>query len=630
MNRTLLPKAGAFATACLSISLSLITLQTNAGQKSTEVRDPVSVNASSPRLGSGLIIKYKSAAALPKGLSSRFAGQNAASVGFLKASAAANKRGISLLFDKPLATGGYLLKQSAPLTAVQRRELIREIASDPAVEYVEPDGVRRHMFLPNDVDYPVQWHYQNGIAGIDMPSAWDLANGSSVRVAVVDSGSTSHPDLTPNLIGGYDFISNKLRANDGDGRDSNPTDSGDGVSASEAYWLCEQPYVGYGSSWHGTHVAGTVAALTNNGLGGAGVAFGSKVVPIRVLGKCGGDTSDIADAVIWAAGGTVAGAPANPYPAKVINLSLGGFEPCSATEQAAINIARGLGATIVVAAGNGYGNASDYSPGNCSGVITVAATDETGSKVASSNSGPLVGLGAPGDYVYSTSNSGNYAPESPTYEYWTGTSMAVPHVAGVAALVLQLNPAFTPDQVTARLKLGSSVFPGSCSNCGAGLLNAYGALVPPTFDAGTVFRFHDLKTGVHLFTATPGERDIILGALPWFLYERAAFKVQPQSGNASLPVYRFRNQENGAYFFTINEAEKNAVLQMPAFALEGVAWWARSPSSPGAGTIPLHRFRYTPSGSHFYSYSPNEVAHIRANLSHLYAYEGIAFYVWPL
>ena len=286
---------------------------------------------------------------------------------------------------------------------------------------------------------------------------------------------------------------------------------------------------------------GTVGAVTNNGVGVSGVAFGAKVVPIRVLGRCGGQVSDIAEAVIWAAGGSVAGVPANPYPAKVINVSLGGRDVCSATEQSAIDTVRGLGAVVVVSAGNDSDNTAYYSPAGCNGVITVAATNSSGAKASFSNFGSAVGLAAPGASILSTYNYGYWSPGLADYGYMGGTSMAAPHVSGVAALLLQLNPGFTPDQVAARLKLGSTPFAGACAACGAGILNAYGALVPPTFAAGTVFRFYNLNTGMHLFTGTTVERDAILGSLPAYQYERAAFKVQPSAGSGSLPVYRFRN-----------------------------------------------------------------------------------------
>ncbi len=627
-NRKGLFRSAWLLAASVSVGVACLISPAMAGEKSFDKKNTYRVGAVQART-SGLIIKYKSASATPKGLSAQYAGQNAASLGFANASAAANRHGVTLLFDRPLATGGYRLKHSAPLSPEKLKELIAEIAKDPAVEYVEVDSIRRRQGTPNDPYYSYQWHYLNNTGGINMPAAWDVANGTGVRVAVIDTGITSHPDLSSNIVGGYDFISDTWLSLDGNGRDADPSDPGDYASASENYWDCGEDYVAQPSSWHGTHVAGTVAALTNNGVGVSGVAFGSKVVPLRVLGKCGyGDTSDIADAIIWAAGGSVSGVPANPYPAKVLNLSLSGEGACSATEQSAINTARNLGAVVVVAAGNKSDDMTKYSPGNCNGVLAVAATTQTGERASFSNYGATVGLAASGEDIFSTLNDGYSSPGAATYGTMSGTSMAAPHVAGVAALVLSLNPSFTPDQVAGRIKQGTKVFPSSCSGCGAGLLNAYNALVPPTVDAGTVVRFYDLRTGVHLYTALMSERDYILGALPWFAYERGAFKVRTYAEAGTLPVYRFRNSRNGAYLFTLNEFEKNAVQNTPGFVLEGVAWWAKTSAS--AGMIPLHRFLYTPLGSHFYSYLPSEVAHIQANLSHLYKYEGIAFYVWPL
>lgn len=632
MNRNCFVRAAALLPALLALSMSFVAVTGHAQTKGSKPPRIFAKSATESPQVRGLIIKYRQGTTLTKSLPTHYAGQNAASLGFTKASEAANRQGISLLFDKTLATGGHLLRQSAKLPPAQLRQLIQEIARDPAVEYVEPDGIRRPMWTPSDPNYAWQWQLWStqALTSISMPAAWDLANGSGVRVAVVDSGATAHPDLAPNLIGGYDFLSDSWMANDGNGRDSDPSDPGDGVSASDSYWECGDDYTEYPSTWHGTHVTGIVSAAANNGLGITGVAYAAKVVPIRVLGRCGGQTSDIADAVIWAAGGSVPGVPANPYPARVINVSLGGKGACTATEQAAIDTARGLGALIVVSAGNDNGDVLNYAPAGCNGVLTVAASSDLSDKSYFSNFGATVGLTAPGTNIYSTYNYGYWGPGSAVYDYMNGTSMAAPHVAGVAALLLQLNPGFTADQVAGRLKLGTTAFSGPCPGCGAGHLNAYAALVPPSFAAGTVFRFHNLRTGMHLFTGTAAERDAILGGLPAYQYERAAFKVQPSAGSGSLPVYRFRNTNNGAYFFTINEAEKNQVLGMPWFVLEGVAWWARSPSSPGAGTIPLHRFRHVPTGSHFYSYSAAEVANIQSYLSQVYVYEGVAFYVWPL
>jgi subtilisin family serine protease len=196
-------------------------------------------------------------------------------------------------------------------------------------------------------------------------------------------------------VGGYDFISDAFVANDGDGRESNAQDPGDWNTAGQ----CPPDPGAYPSSWHGTHVAGTIAAVSNNGSGVAGVAFGARVLPLRVLGRCGGYTSDIADAIVWASGGSVSGVPANSNVAKVVNLSLGGAGACDTTTQNAINSARTRGTVIVVAAGNENQNASNSSPANCSGVIAVASVNRSGGRAYYSNFGSVVDVAAPGGDV---------------------------------------------------------------------------------------------------------------------------------------------------------------------------------------------------------------------------------------
>ncbi len=383
--------------------------------------------------------------------------------------------GRDLTFVRRLATGGVLFDTGAPLGAAASRALMADVAASAAVSYVEPDAVMRAALTPNDTHYGVQWHYHEATAGMNLPAAWDNATGTGQVVAVVDTGITTHSDLGTNILAGYDFISSSTAARDGNGRDSNPADQGDWWAAGE----CGLPY-GSNSSWHGTHVAGTVAALSNNAKGVAGVAFNAKVVPVRVLGKCGGTLSDIADGIIWASGGTVSGIPANANPAKVINMSLGGGGTCGATYQNAINSAVGRGATVVVAAGNENTNASSSQPANCANVVTVAATDRAGNRASYSNYGTVVDVSAPGGEVdvsaangiASTLNTGTTTPGSETYVYYEGTSMATPHVAGLVALMLS-KKSMTPADVEATLKANVRALPGTCSGgCGAGLVDA--------------------------------------------------------------------------------------------------------------------------------------------------------------
>src|SRR5690606_21058057 len=264
---------------------------------------------------------------------------------------------------------------------------------------------------------------------------------------------------------GYDFISSSSVAGDGNGRDSDPSDPGD-------------YYGGYASSWHGTHVAGTVAALTNNAKGVAGTAFGAKIVPVRVLGRGGGYDSDIADAIIWASGGSVSGVPANANPAEAINLSLGGQGTCGSAMQSAINGAVNRGSTIVIAAGNSNANTSGFSPANCNNVIAVGSITSTGARASFSNYGAIVDIAAPGSNIYSTLNTGSQGPGNESYASYSGTSMAAPHVAGVVALIQSVsNPAKTPAQVEALIKSPARAFPSTPSQpIGAGILDAKAAV----------------------------------------------------------------------------------------------------------------------------------------------------------
>lgn len=386
-----------------------------------------------------------------------------------------------------LAIGPEVVRTDVPLDRAQAQTLLRKLAADPNVEYVAVDRIYTIDLTPNDTRYSEQWGY-SGSYGIKAPQAWDAANGNGVVVAVLDTGITNHSDLNANVVPGYDFITELSFANDGNGRDSDPSDPGDWVAANQ----CKNGSPASNSSWHGTHVAGTIAAVTNNAKGVAGTAFGAKIEPVRVLGTCGGYDSDIADAIVWASGGSVDGVPANANPAEVINLSLGGGGGCSQTSQDAIDAAVARGTTVVVAAGNSNVNASLGSPANCDKVIVVGASDSAGkrsvwSSLDQSNYGAAVDLAAPGTSILSTVNSGTKGPTSESYASYSGTSMATPHVAGVVALVQSVsNPVKTPAQVEALLKSTVTPFPATPDKpIGAGIVNAQAAVAAARGSGGT-------------------------------------------------------------------------------------------------------------------------------------------------
>lgn len=389
-------------------------------------------------------------------------------------------------------------------------KVAKEVSKRSDVEWASPNTLRYASVVPspvttNDPYFPSLRHlwdnrsatsgspspWPNGGYSTKAPSLWRATKGSSdVHVAVLDTGITSHPDLDNQVVPGYDFVSNApvgtepAGYNEGDetaGWDNDNTDPGDWATTD----ACGPKTGFWNSSWHGTHVAGIVAAEANNSIGVAGVAPGVKVQPLRVLGHCGGWDSDIASAIIYAAGGTVPGVSTpNPTPAKVINVSIGSTyfpdpalgedeDDAVAAAQAACPVfesamsqARALGAVTVVAAGNDTAPAEWTVPGVCDGAFSVGATGQRGLAAWYSNWGPSIDLSAPGGDNYvdsglsivSTVNAGTTTAGTPTYGRYEGTSMAAPAVSGGAALLYSLGLS-TPDKVEKGLRSAGRKFP---------------------------------------------------------------------------------------------------------------------------------------------------------------------------
>lgn len=466
-----------------------------------------------------------------------------------RAQSLAKTAGTGMKALRTTAGGAHLMQLDRAMPLSEARAMAARLAQDEAVEYAEPDVRFKALAVPTEPRFAQwQWNlfapvsmYTSGAVttpatgGANLPPAWDYTTGSdAVVVAVIDSGIVNHTDLngvpiantytpTGRFLPGYDFISSNALGlpanfvgNDGNGRDADPSDPGDWITVQEKTQYPDEctalgevaPYETSESSWHGSHVAGVVAATANNSLGIAGIGWNVKVLPIRALGKCGGALSDIEEAIRWAAGLAVAGAPANPYPAQVINLSLGGEGTCGSTMQAAVTAAINAGAVVVAATGNGA-DVNLISPANCTGVIAVTAHTINGENADYANIGSgttisapgggspvLLGRGGPTDgasfdgrYIFSTVLFGATTPTSPAsnsadtgaaYAGFAGTSAAAPHVAGVAALLKSSVPTATPTDVRSYLlnvrpyPAGSACAPTGAfaGMCGAGLLDA--------------------------------------------------------------------------------------------------------------------------------------------------------------
>jgi serine protease len=401
------------------------------------------------------------------------------------------------------AFGAHVVQLPAGTTAAEAAALARRLAAqNPAVQSAEADlPLRSHAeavtvpdaYAPLTADtyahqqWPLMGREPGRVGRANFGRAWQRTTGhDDVVVAVLDSGGTHHPDTLAREHAGFDFITELPLAADGSGRDADATDPGD---------FCAS---GIGDSdWHGTAAAGMIAAVPGNAYGVAGAAPGVRLQHVRVLGRCGAWSSDVADAIVWAAGGQVPGVPANATPARVINLSLGApADACSAFMQDAVDAAARLGAVVVASAGNEGRRGIDM-PANCRGVLAVAAATESGDLAHYSNHAPGIALAAPAGGECKTQRESCIAHGAPSVgtlgrtvfeghaevRYFGGTSAAAPHVAAAAALVVSANPALTPREVASVLRasawrgLPADSFCAAGRDCGAGLLDAHAAVL---------------------------------------------------------------------------------------------------------------------------------------------------------
>ena len=405
--------------------------------------------------------------------------------------AAAGKFSVKLESVTAHAMSTAAVKLSDELTVDQVKDFISTLEAADGIEAVEPDlhvtalgnTSTQDSNVPNDPYFSEQWDMTSGSYGINATNAWSQSTGKGVTVAVIDSGIlTDHPDLEGQLLPGYDFISDAERARDNDGYDADPSDEGDWAEPG-ACPSRSGASKGQSSSWHGSHVAGTIAAHTNNNGGVAGVAPDAKIVPIRVLGRCGSTSADTIDAITWASGGEVNGVPVNKNPARIINMSMGGPGTCPRFYQKTINAAVARGAVIVAAAGNEDQDASKVAPASCENVVTVGASTNNGVRSPFSNYGASVDISAPGGDmdvetgILSLTDKSTTAPQDSTYATMVGTSQAAPHVAGTIALMLAANPDLKTEEIVTILQDTATTMAGcDRDSCGAGIVNAASAV----------------------------------------------------------------------------------------------------------------------------------------------------------
>jgi serine protease len=435
-----------------------------------------------------------------------------------------------------------ILQLATDATPTDVRRALDRLKDRGDLLYAVQDQRRQPHAVPNDAIFPTQWFLQSTeVSAIDAVNAWDITTGGAgTVVAVLDTGVRfDHPDMqraaqSGKLLPGFDFVSGEnttsfLAANDGDGWDTDPSDPGDWIDGVDQQRTLFNKCLIKNSSWHGTRVAGLIGAASNNGIGIAGVSWNALILPVRVLGKCGGYDADILPAMRWAAGLHVSGVPDNPFPAKILNLSFGSPGICNAAYQGVLQELSAIGVLVVISAGNEAGAVD--APANCPYALAVAGLRHAGTKVGYSSIGPEVALAAPAGNCVNTSGPCLFSLHT-TYDVGTsipvgsdytnqfntnlGTSFSAPLVAGVAALMHSVNGRLNATQLRTRLSESARPFPSNAalkdcpvptndpnqecnctlSTCGAGMLSAPGAVIaaqrpianiaaPVNFNAGS-------------------------------------------------------------------------------------------------------------------------------------------------
>ncbi len=556
----------------------------------------------------------------------RFKSPDSADADFARARVArlARETGVALTYRRTMAVGAHVLTSAAVGDKADAEAAAARLSAHPEVEYAQTSRRMRIERAPNDPMFESLFYLLPGPTTIDATSAWDLTVGSpAVVVAVLDTGSTAHADLVGRLLPGYDMVSNFTASNDGNAkdpfgnaRDGDASDPGDWVSVIDLGGV----FAGSGcsvenSSWHGTSVMSVVGAGADNGIYTTGVDWNARILPVRVLGKCFGDDTDIADGLAWAGGVPVPAAPINLTPAQVVNLSLGDSGNCAPYFQQSIDAvyARGITRAIVASAGNAA-NSGTHSPSDCVGVISVGSTTFSGNRAAYSNFGTRVDLMAPGGNSVSSSaykilalsNTGLTGPTVDSTVQVVGTSFSAPQVSGVVSLMLSVAPDLTAPQIRELLQASAKPFPAgsSCNTsiCGAGILDAANAVRQAQATTGatvpvTLVEYYNAALDHYFLTWASAEIALLDAGTTIRGWTRTGKTIKAllygvSGASAVCRIYIPPGKGDGHYYGRDANECSETMAGNPTFILEDPAFFFLHPTTAGscaAGRVPVYR-----------------------------------------
>jgi len=552
----------------------------------------------------------------------------------------AGRHGLILKMARPITARMHVVHLEPALAGESVATTLEALRADPEVEYAEVDQRRYAHATPNDSLFLTQqWYLQNSAttpSAIDAVTAWDTTKGSTgLVIADLDTGVRfEHPDLQwagsgGRLLPGYCFISDAFTANGGNCPGPDASDPGDWVASADlSKPECTGVTSAQNSSWHGTRTAGLLGAITDNNTGIAGMTWNAWLLPVRVLGKCGGFDSDIAAAMLWADGIAVSGAPANTYPAKIINMSLGATGSCTQTEMDAINQVTAQGVLVVVSAGNEGGPVD--SPANCTGVAGVAGLRHAGTKVGYSSLGPEIALSAPAGNcptgspctypITTTFNTGTTTPMTNSYTDQVnnlnlGTSFSAPLVSGIAGLMLSVNGNLNSTQLIVRLKEGSLPFPQTSSSppapgcptapqmchvpagpsdlqtcecictldgktCGAGMANASGALNAALRPIAVVKLPASVTAGMNITLDASGSGAACkhtVASYQWASSDPAGHPVNPATGSSTTVIA----PASGTFSVTLTVTDDAGKVDQATVTVSSTAATSSAPAMAG-------------------------------------------------